>query len=405
MQIENKTILMLIPSTLRGGVEEYTLTVATNALESGWEIHAAFPNVDGTQSLIQDLQASGVTYHPLDIAEQNTLNLPGPTRHLPRFFRTLRLLDRLKPDVVQITLPHPHACMGSILACAVMQIPAVVRFGLVPPDCRFFTAWRTQLYSWCRSRHQQWITISQNNRRLVCELLQIPEDEVICIYNGAKVKVQPHQNQATLRHQFLQELDLKSDAQLAITVGRLNYQKGYIDLIPALPDLVQEFPNLHFIWVGDGDQRPEIEQQLVQHAIQDRVHLLGYRSDVPQLLQAADLFVFPTRFEGGQSFALAEAMVCGLPIVSSDASGIPEVIQHHYHGLLFRTGDCHGAQAAIRWALTHPEAMQQMAQRAQIRASEFTEEKMIQNYLQVWQQMSQRSPLLSTASTLKAEEL
>lgn len=396
---------MMMPSTLRGGVEEYNLTVSTDAVQQGWDVHLAFPDVTGTQSLIQDLKSAGVTYHPLNIAEQSRINLPGPTRHLPRFLRTLYLLNRLKPDVVQITLPHPHACMGSIVACAVMQIPTVVRFGLVPPDCRSFTTWRTQLYSWCRSRHQQWITISQNNRRLICELLQIPEDEVICIYNGAKVKAQPQQNEVILRHQLLQELGLQSDAQLAITVGRLNYQKGYIDLIPALPDLIQEFPNLHFIWVGDGDQRPEIEQQLAQYAVQDRVHLLGYRVDVPQLLQSSDLFLFPTRFEGGQSFALAEAMVCGLPIVSSDASGIPEVIQHQCHGLLFRTGDGQAAQAALRWALTHPEAMRQMAQQAKIRASDFTEEKMIQNYIQVWQQISLRSQPQPQATHLKTEEL
>lgn len=402
--LTEKSILMMIPSTLRGGVEEYNLTVAKGAVQKGWDVHIAFPDVEGTQSLIKDFKSAGVVYHPLSIVEQNSFNLPGPLRHLPRFASTFRLLNQLKPDVAQITLPQPHACMGSIVACAVMQIPTVVRFGLVPPDCRIFTIWRTKLYGWCRARQQQWITISQNNRRLVCELLQIPEDNVLCIYNGAKIQAQPHQNRSTLRHQLLPELGLQADTQLAITVGRLNYQKGYVDLIPALPDLLKEFPNLHFIWVGDGDQRPEIEQQLAQYALQDRVHLLGYRADVPQLLQASDLFVFPTRFEGGQSFALAEAMACGLPIVSSDASGIPEVIQHQHHGLLFRTSDCHDAQAAIRWALTHPEAMQQMAQQAQIRTSDFTEEKMIQNYLQVWRQMSWRSHPQSKTTHIQTEE-
>lgn len=398
---------MIIPSTLRGGVEEYNLTVASGAVRYGWDVHAAFPDVDGTQSLIRDLNKTGVNYHPLNIAEQEGIGLPGPARHLPRLIRTLSLLQQLKPDVVQITLPQPHVCMPSILACSLLQIPTVVRFGLVSSDCRSFSAGRIKLYSWCRSRCQQWIAISQNNRHLICDLLQIPEKDIICIYNGAKGKAQPNQNRDTLRQQVRHELKFPPECQLAITVGRLNYQKGYIDLIPVLPDLIKDFPYLRFIWVGDGDQRHEIEQQLKQHNVEEYVHLLGYRADVPRLLQASDLFVFPTRFEGGQSFALAEAMVYCVPIVSSDASGIPEVIQHQFHGLLFRTGNSQDALEAIRWAIHHPERMQEMSQQAQIRANDFTEDKMIHDYIKVWQAMSNRRYFGTQAATahLKAEEL
>ena len=393
MQGSSAKLLMIFPSTLRGGVEEYNLTVSRSAVRYGWDVHAAFPNVERTTSLVRDFINSGINYHPLAIAEDNTW-LPGSTRHLPRFLRTLRLLATLKPDVVQITLPAPDYCFASILACGVLNIPTVVRFGLIPPMESPINTWRVKTYSWVRTRQQRWIVISQNNRRLLSKRFQIPEDEITCIYNGAKMaKELPATASQTIkaRQQLLSELRLPDKTKLLLTVGRLNFQKGYNDVIPAIPHIVREFPDVRFVWVGEGDLRAELETRLREYQVADKVFLLGYRSDVPDLLQAADLFIFPTHFEGGQSFAIAEAMAAGLPIVTSDASGIPEVIHHTRHGIVFRTGDSCDLLESVRWALNHPNEMTMMAENAHIHAQDFTEDNMIQNYADVWQQLYQTS--------------
>ena len=406
MESRPNKLLVIFPSTLRGGVEQYNLTVARGAVKHGWDVHAAFPNVDGTTSLIQDFVESGVTYHTLSIAEDKNW-LPGITRHIPRFFRTLRLLMVLKPDVVQITLPAPEYCFASILACGLLKIPTVVRFGLVLPLEIPVNRWRVKLYNWVRTRQQQWVVISQNNRRLLSNLFQIPESELTCIYNGASSDTclpVSHTQKQISRQQILNELHLPDTTTLLITVGRLNFQKGHCDLISAIPHIIRDFPDVRFVWVGDGDLRETLESQLNEYQVTDKVLFLGYRSDVSRLLQAADLFVFPTHFEGGQSFAIAEAMASGLPIITSDASGIPEVIHHQAHGLVFRTGDSCDLLESVRWALAHPGEMKHMANNAYERAQEFTEEKMLQNYIEIWQTLCQQShrspqtllPLLNT---------
>lgn len=390
-------LLMMFPSTLRGGVEEYNLTAARGALNQGWQVHVAFPERAGTASLIDDFKRSGMIYHPLEIAEDEP-GLPSVTRHLPRFWRTLRLLMALKPDVVQITLPAPDYCLGSILACGALQVPTVVRFGLVLPLETEINALRIQAYQWVRSRRQQWVTISQHNRRLLAQMFHIPEGQITCIYNGTQpmaLSAPGPEANPSLRHQVRQELNLPDSTRLWLTVGRLDTQKGHRDLIPAIPSILQESPDVRFVWVGDGDLRAELETQLRAHQVQDQVLLLGYRSDVPRLLQAADLFVFPTHFEGGQSFAIAEAMAAGLPIVTSDASGIPEVIQHQTHGVIFPRGDQQALKASLQWALRHPEAMQKMARAAQERAQDFTEAAMVQNYGALWRRLSQRVPAVA----------
>jgi glycosyltransferase involved in cell wall biosynthesis len=214
---------------------------------------------------------------------------------------------------------------------------------------------------------------------------------VLRIYNGAKVtstEIDGNQEErTTLRHQVRQELGISETARVALTVGRLDSQKGYNDLIPVVPHIIIEFPEVRFVWVGEGKQRDYLVNQVRDYGVEDKVLFLGYRSDVPRLLKSADLFVFPTHYEG-LSFALAEAMTHGLPMVTSNASSIPEIIEDKVHGLLFRAGDSCDLLEAIRWALRHPDQMQEMAQQAQLRVQEFSQEKMIQQTLEVWQQLS-----------------
>lgn len=386
-------ILVIFPSTIRGGVEEYTLRITSAAVREGWEVHAAFPRTDGTASLVQDFTARGMHYHPLEIAEASypRLTTTAVRKYLPHFARTVFLLRQIKPDVVQIALPYPDFCLGSILACGFLQVPTVVRFGLVPSKW-LFGAKQLKAYAWARARNQQWVAVSENNRKLICESFQIPYDEVRCIYNGTKLMSAPivtnQEESNSLRHQLRQELGVPATSKLALTVGRLDPQKGYDNLVPAIPHIIKEFPDVRFVWVGEGKQRDSLVSKLREYGVEDKVLFLGYRSDVPRLLASADLFIFPTHYEGHPS-ALLEAMAYGLPVIASDASSIPEIIEDMKHGLLCRTDDSCSLLEAIRWALRHPEKMQEMAQKTKLRVQDFSEAKMIQETLDLWQKLSQ----------------
>ncbi len=383
-------LLTVFPSTIRGGAEEHALTIASAAAKEGWEVHAAFPQTNGTASLIQDFTAKGMYYHPLDIAVVEGRDLKLVREYLPQFFRTIILLLQLKPDVVQVNLPWPNRCLSTLLACGFLNTATVVLFHLISARMSF-TNTRLKAYSWAKSRNQRWIAVSENNRKLVCESFQIPHEQVLRIYNGAKVKsafANSTPDELTkLRCQVRQELGISETTRILLTVGRLDSQKGYNDIIPVIPHILKECSDIKFIWVGDGEQRNYLIKKLKEYGVEDHVLFLGYRSDVPRLLQSADLFIFPTHYEGGQSIALAEAMGYGLPIIASDASGIPEVIENRVHGLLFPTGNSDELLAAIRWALNHPDSMAEMAQKAQLRLAEFSEDKMIEETLTVFKEL------------------
>jgi glycosyltransferase involved in cell wall biosynthesis len=378
---------MILPSTQRGGVEEYTLKITGAAVKEGFDVHVAFPQTEGTRSLIPNFTAKGVDYHCLQIAETARNRLERVRKYFTRFARTVVLLLKIKPDLVQLVLPGPDQCFGTILACALLQVPTVVRFGLLS-DPYPFSSLRRKIYAWARARKQQWIAVSENNRKLICESFEIPDNEVLRIYNGVKQipdssTDNERKTQSTLRHQVRRELGLPETSRLALTVGRLDPQKGYSDLIPVIPYIVREFPDVRFVWVGDGEQRDYLVSKVREYNVEDKVFFLGYRSDVPRFLKAADLFVFPTHYEG-HSNALNEAMAQSLPIIASDASSVPEFISDKVHGRLFHTGDSHELLETLRWALRHPDEMQEMGRKARLRIQEFPEQRMFQETMKVW---------------------
>ena len=399
-------LLIIASATVCGGAEAYAVAIATAAAQAGWDTHAAFPQSEGTDSLRQALTANQVSYHPLNIAEPLSRGIQAMSDAFWRFLRTRSLLRTLKPNVVLINLPWADHCLGSLLACGQLQIPTAAMFHLIPPALIPLSRSRLRLYAWVRARQQQWLTNSKANCKLLADLFQMPVSELRYIYNGIQLPVldcNPVAS-ATLRQAVRQELGIPGNSRLLLTASRLVPQKGYTDLLATIPTLLEDYPDLRFVWAGDGEQRQELADRLQDAAIADKVMLLGHRSDLPRLLQAADLFVFPTRFEG-HPFALLEAMAYGLPIVTTNASSIPEVMEHQLHGLLYPSGDCEALLHSLRWALQHPTEMQDMAQQAQQQVQLFAQATMVEQTLKLLRKLPQPGSFHSKSRVLLATAL
>jgi glycosyltransferase involved in cell wall biosynthesis len=379
--------LISSPSPDRGGVEEYALTIAASAVQEGWEVHAAFPQVKETASLAQDFRKIGVHHHPQQIYLTNVGSLKRIGQNFQRLAQAIDLLVKVKPDVVLINLPLPVQSLDLIFACALFKITTAVIFHSIPVRLSF-NRHKLRLYHWAQARNQQWIGVSGYNCKLVSESFQLPGEQVRCIYNGVKLMPASVYSEtddiAALRDQVRQELGLSKTSRLILTVGRLDLEKGYGDLASVIPQIIKEFPEARFIWVGEGQHRAYLTHQVREYGIEDQVLFLGYRTDVRRLLKSADLFIFPTHYEG-MPFALLEAMAHNIPIVTSDASGIPEIIQHQLHGLLFSNGNCADLGKTLGWALRHPDQMQALALNAKQRVQDFSEERMVKNTLGIFQ--------------------
>ena len=145
------------------------------------------------------------------------------------------------------------------------------------------------------------------------------------IYNG--LDLTPFRTNGYERESLLQELGLSDKHRLIIHVGRFHRQKAHDVLLDAAAKTIAADPNFHFLLVGDGALRTQIEDRACTLAITDNVHFLGLRTDVPVLLRASDCFVLSSRWEGLPGVVL-EALAAGLPVVATDLPGVREIAEH-----------------------------------------------------------------------------
>lgn len=129
------------------------------------------------------------------------------------------------------------------------------------------------------------------------------------------------------------ELDIPSDSILLLSVGELNDNKNHRVIIETLPKLPQ---NVHYLICGVGVLKEEYIQLSKKLNVENKLHLLGYRNDVIEIMKSCDIFVFPSKREG-LSVALMEALACGLPCVVSNIRGNIDLITQK-NGILVDNG-------------------------------------------------------------------
>lgn len=131
-----------------------------------------------------------------------------------------------------------------------------------------------------------------------------------------------------------QKLGLDPDIPVLVTVGRQEFPKGHLNLLHAMAAVRRRAPTAIVLVAGrEGHASTELRATHRDLGLGDAVRLLGHRDDIPELLAAADLFVFPSLFEGGAG-AVIEAMALGLPIVASDIPALREVLVPGENSLL-----------------------------------------------------------------------
>ncbi|HMM07362.1 MAG TPA: glycosyltransferase family 4 protein [Clostridiales bacterium] len=140
------------------------------------------------------------------------------------------------------------------------------------------------------------------------------------------------------------KLGIPQNAVLLLSVGELIPRKNHQAIICALASLKDE--NFHYVVIGEGPERENLASLIARLSLEARVHLPGYRKDMPPIYRAADLFCLPSRREG-LCVALMEAMASGLPCVASDIRGNRDLIISGKGGYLFDLSQIDSAASAI----------------------------------------------------------
>jgi glycosyltransferase involved in cell wall biosynthesis len=136
-------------------------------------------------------------------------------------------------------------------------------------------------------------------------------------------------------------------------VANLRPEKGHDVLLRAAASIVELFPDAHFEVVGDGPEMPALRALADDLQVAHAVTFSGHREDVAARLDAADIFVLPSRSEAFPN-ALLEAMAAGLPVVASSVGGVLEVVDHGRNGLLVPPDDHLALASMLKWLMSAP---------------------------------------------------
>jgi glycosyltransferase involved in cell wall biosynthesis len=206
------------------------------------------------------------------------------------------------------------------------------------------------------------ITVSESSRKDIFRHLHIPaeqQDKVLAIPEGVSDRFRPAEKE-------------KRDHPVILYVGRFDPYKNVVGLIEAFARVVRECPGTRLRMIGPPDARyPEPRRRAVELKVDDHITWQGY-VDGDELLRAyqqADVMVLPSRYEGF-GLPVLEAMACGVPVVCSNTSSLPEVAGDA--ALLVDPADVGQCAQAITSVLTDPSRAGRLRQKGIERASEFT---------------------------------
>ena len=338
----------LLTGSVFGGAEEHALSILTTMSAYGFEPCLAAPG-ELIAAMEPGLSAAGVKCLPLEFSSR--LDVMAAARLL-RFIRR-----------ENIALVHCHLFTASLLGAGLARMAGV---GAVLETCHGPEVWR--MGKGLRGRFwvdrqvgrlvDKYIAVSHAAARHLIATKRVPKSKVRVIHNGRDLgRFAP----ADTRRRAATRAALGlGDEPTILTLARLDDQKGHRHLIDALAILAPRQPKLVTLLAGEGPLEAALRAQCAALGLADRVRFLGYRRDVPELFEAADLVVLPSLYEGLPLVAI-EALAARRPMVATEVDGTPEVVIHERTGLLAAPANPPALAAAIERLLDDPALASRLA--------------------------------------------
>lgn len=355
-----------------GGGEVLAKAIALQAEEA---IRPVFALLDELGILGQELKENGYTVKVL--GRQPGFDI-GCASRLRQFVRQ-----------ESVSLIHAHQ-YGPLLYSAAARLPGrrvpilFTEHGRDSPDFRRpKRVWANRLLL---ARHDRFVAVGESVRRALVEFEGLPRERIDVIYNGCDLAA--YDPRRVLREQKRSDLGLGKDDFVVMQVARLNRLKDQPTALRAMQVLAGHISDARLIFVGDGEDRSALEELTRELQLADRVSFLGSRSDVPALLQAADVFLLSSVSEG-IPLTLIEAMASGLPCVATNVGGVPEVATDGETGLLAAAGDHAGLADQLLRLASEPSLRKRMGEEGRRQAVEkYSASRMYGQYLHLFREMT-----------------
>lgn len=359
---------VLIVTTISGFLPQFEKNDVSILQEMGFEIHYASnfknPVYAFNEKLLED---QGILLHHIDIAK-------NPSKVAVNI-HTIRQLKKIIEEN-NIDLVHCHNPMGGvaarIAAARSKKKPYVI-----------YTAHGFHFYKGASFIH--WLLFYSAERFLAHytdQMITINKEDYLRagkfrLKKGGSVhqihsvgvddcRFAPHREIAEKKRK---EICIPQTAFHIVTAAELNKNKNQKIMIEALAKLPNQ--NIHYSICGRGANEQFLKQLVLEKQLNDRVHFLGYRTDMEEILQTADCFAFPS-YREGLGVAAIEALLCGVPLIVSDNRGTREYAVKGSNSIVCDAGNAKEFAAAIHQLYSDRKKRDEMAKRCRASAEKFT---------------------------------
>ena len=340
----SKRVLVIGEYGTRNGGENSFLSVAPTLQEFGWVFCAAVPL---PSEFANALGAIGISIHGLSL-------LSGGERKSQPQIRTelAELIRRLDPALI-----HCNSLSTSRLCGPVAHELNVPGMGYLRDIIKLSRQAITDI-----NKLNRIIAVSEATRQMHCQA-GIAADKTFVVFNGVDTSAFSPGLECESAEDSPLPGGIPAEAKLLVFVGQIGMRKGVDILLQAFLEIAQHFPDAHLLIVGQRhSSKPEAieyEQRLIDQAAtskyEPRIHWLGWRTDVAELMRRATLLIHPARQEP-LGRVLLEAAASGLPILTTRVGGSPEILSDpDLQALLFEPDHVDELVAKILCLLENPE--------------------------------------------------
>lgn len=214
-------------------------------------------------------------------------------------------------------------------------------------------------------------------------------DKIVCVSDTAQQsfwKLYPDAPDAVTVYNTVDDVHIRQaaeeyappyhdDTQNLVCVGRLSTEKGVDRLLRVYLRLLQDGIAPHLWIVGDGAERKRLGQYAKEHGLNDLVHFEGHQRNPYPYMSGADILMCPSLFEGF-STVITEGLILGKPIVTTDCSGMRELLGDSEYGLITANDD-EALYQGLKRMLTEPGLLERYAEKARIRGRDFRQETLV----------------------------
>jgi len=309
-----RKIAFVFTSMPVGGAEDFALGVGPH-LAPGYEAHYVCLRELGR--LGEEAKASGRNVHCVPVFPSQWIT-PWRARKFAAWLR--------KQNISLVHSQTHHAHVFATKAASRLGIPCVVH---QQKTLEKLPLRRGAIFRACLRRASHVVALSQRTADDLCRAYGLPADQVSVVANGIEKDVfKPSNEKLALRR----ELGLPAEGLLVGTIGRLHGEKNHQVIISAVAEARRQGASVAAVFVGEGSLRNKLEQEVRDSGASEAFVFAGAQRPIVPWLQALDVFVLPSVWEG-QPLALLQAIACGIPVLASNIEGNTAVLGNNHPGL------------------------------------------------------------------------